>query len=159
MAWQSLSGGGNGVGNGNGNGGQDGVQQQQGNQPQGTEYTLQGGKISTGSGMGILLMELLIGVMRFLQTEWHRHERDRNAWEIERQEMKGRIARLEGSTRKSDSSNKALKKYVNMLEKALKERDSQVKALKAGKEVNFDSIRDEKEKESSAFKKKSQRKY
>lgn len=70
--------------------------------------------------------------MRFLQTEWHRHERDRNGWEIERQEMKGRIARLEGSTRKSDSSNKSLKKYVNMLEKALKERDSQVKALKAG---------------------------
>jgi len=91
--------------------------------------------------------------MRFLQTEWHRHERDRNAWEIERQEMKGRIARLEGSTRKSDSSNKALKKYVNMLEKALKERDSQVKALKAGKEVNIESIRDGKEKESAEFKK------
>ena len=44
--------------------------------------------------------------------------------------MKGRIARLEGSTRKSDASNKSLKKYVNMLEKALKERDAQVKALK-----------------------------
>src|ERR1700712_142833 len=73
--------------------------------------------------------------MRFLQTEWHRHERDRNGWEIERQEMKGRIARLEGSTRKSDASNKSLKKYVNMLEKALKERDAQVKALKAGGEV------------------------
>lgn len=70
--------------------------------------------------------------MRFLQSEWHRHERDRNGWEIERQEMKGRIARLEGSTRKADSSNKSLKKYVNMLEKALKERDSQLKALKAG---------------------------
>ena len=70
--------------------------------------------------------------MRFLQSEWHRHERDRNGWEIERQEMKGRIARLEGSTRKADSSNKSLKKYVNMLEKALKERDTQLKALKAG---------------------------
>ncbi|TVY62877.1 Striatin Pro11 [Lachnellula suecica] len=134
MAWQSLSGmGGSGGGNGGGNGGQEGNGQQQGNQPQGTEYTLQ-------------------GVMRFLQTEWHRHERDRNAWEIERQEMKGRIARLEGSTRKSDSSNKALKKYVNMLEKALKERDSQVKALKAGKEVDIESIRDEKERESVKFK-------
>jgi striatin 1/3/4 len=75
--------------------------------------------------------------MRFLQTEWHRHERDRNAWEIERQEMKGRIARLEGSTRKSDNSNKSLKKYVSMLEKALKERDSQVKALKAGADVTL----------------------
>lgn len=91
--------------------------------------------------------------MRFLQTEWHRHERDRNAWEIERQEMKGRIARLEGSTRKADSSNKALKKYVNMLEKALKERDTQVKALKSGKEANIESVRDQKERESNAFKK------
>jgi striatin 1/3/4 len=70
--------------------------------------------------------------MRFLQSEWHRHERDRNGWEIERQEMKGRIARLEGSTRKADSSNKSLKKYVNMLEKALKDRDTQLKAMRSG---------------------------
>lgn len=68
--------------------------------------------------------------------------------------MKGRIARLEGSTRKSDASNKSLKKYVNMLEKALKERDDVVKQLKAGKEVNLaDSIRVGKEKESLAVKK------
>jgi striatin 1/3/4 len=100
------------------------------------------------------LLTGLLGVMRFLQTEWHRHERDRNGWEIERQEMKGRIARLEGSTRKADSSNKSLKKYISMLEKALKERDAQVKQLKAGAEVNLgDSIRDAKEKESSDFKK------
>ncbi|CZT49024.1 probable striatin Pro11 [Rhynchosporium secalis] len=113
MAWQSLSGMGAGS-NGGGNGGIDGSQQA--NQPQGTEYTLQ-------------------GVMRFLQTEWHRHERDRNGWEIERQEMKGRIARLEGSTRKSDAGNKSLKKYILMLERALQERDNQVKALKAGGEL------------------------
>ncbi|CAG8974173.1 hypothetical protein HYALB_00011781 [Hymenoscyphus albidus] len=132
MAWQQLSGMGSG-GNG-GNGPADAAQQQANQQPQGTEYTLQ-------------------GVMRFLQTEWHRHERDRNAWEIERQEMKGRIARLEGTTRKADSSNKSLKKYVSMLEKALKERDTQVKALKAGKDVNIESIRDQKERESVDFKK------
>src|SRR5882757_4650921 len=82
--------------------------------------------------------------MRFLQTEWHRHERDRNGWEIERQEMKGRIARLEGSTRKSDSSNKSLKKYINMLERALKERDQQVKALKVGGDVSLESSKEEK---------------
>ncbi|KAN0109944.1 WD40 repeat-like protein [Hyaloscypha variabilis] len=133
MAWQSLSGsigaGSNGGGNGNGDG------QQQNNQPQGTEYTLQ-------------------GVMRFLQTEWHRHERDRNGWEIERQEMKGRIARLEGSTRKSDASNKSLKKYVSMLEKALKERDAQVKALKAGGDVKAgESISEGKGKENLEVKK------
>jgi striatin 1/3/4 len=91
--------------------------------------------------------------MRFLQTEWHRHERDRNAWEIERQEMKGRIARLEGSTRKSDSSNKSLKKYINMLEDALKKRDEQVKALKAGNDVQLkESVKEGKAKENLAVK-------
>ena len=59
--------------------------------------------------------------------------------------MKGRIAKLEGSTRKSDSSNKSLKKYINMLEKALKERDTQVKALKAGGDVNTDAGKAEEE--------------
>ncbi|KAG9236154.1 putative Striatin pro11 [Amylocarpus encephaloides] len=46
-----------------------------------------------------------------------------------------------------------------MLEKALKERDNQVKALKAGKEVNIESVRDTKEKESVAFKKEQRRTY
>ena len=68
--------------------------------------------------------------------------------------MKGRIARLEGSTRKSDNSNKSLKKYVSMLEKALKERDSQVKALKAGAQVTLgESIKDRKIRNSESFKK------
>ncbi|RFU24012.1 hypothetical protein B7463_g12324, partial [Scytalidium lignicola] len=111
-------GGGNNNGNGNG---VDGGHQL--NQPQGTEYTLQ-------------------GVMRFLQTEWHRHERDRNAWEIERQEMKGRIARLEGSTRKADSSNVSLKRYISMLEKALRERDVKLKAMTNGTAT---PVKDEKE--------------
>ncbi|KAL2018989.1 hypothetical protein VTK56DRAFT_10214 [Thermocarpiscus australiensis] len=81
------------------------------NQPPATEYTLQ-------------------GVMRFLQTEWHRHERDRNAWEIERQEMKSRIASLEGQARRADATQKALKKYVTILEKKVKE---QAAILKHGK--------------------------
>ncbi|CZR53509.1 probable signal transduction scaffold protein, essential for virulence and fertility [Phialocephala subalpina] len=131
MAWPSQSGMGLGS-NGGGSGGGEGSQQA--NQPQGTEYTLQ-------------------GVMRFLQTEWHRHERDRNAWEIERQEMKGRIARLEGSTRKSDASNKSLKKYINMLEAALKGRDEQVRQLKAGNDVQLkESIKEGKARESLAVK-------
>lgn len=91
--------------------------------------------------------------MRFLQTEWHRHERERNAWEIERQEMKGRIARLEGSTRKSDANNKSLKKYISMLERALKDRDAQVRALKAGADFKVkDSVKEGKEKENLAVK-------
>ena len=70
----------------------------------------------------------LVGVMRFLQTEWHRHERDRNAWEIDRQEMKGRIASLEGQARRSDATQKALKKYVGMLERKVKQQSNQLKA-------------------------------
>ncbi|KAL2131776.1 hypothetical protein VTI74DRAFT_4626 [Chaetomium olivicolor] len=81
------------------------------NQPPTTEYTLQ-------------------GVMRFLQTEWHRHERDRNAWEIERQEMKSRIANLEGQARRADATQRTLKKYVAMLEKKVKEQAALLKSDK-----------------------------
>ena len=68
--------------------------------------------------------------MRFLQSEWHRHERERNAWEIERQEMKHRIAQLEGQARRADATQRALKKYVAILEKKVKE---QAALLKSGK--------------------------
>ncbi|KAI0479530.1 WD40 repeat-like protein [Xylariaceae sp. FL0804] len=111
MSWQQVSA----MGAGNGVGPQLGGQEMAGggpvhqtNQPHATEYTLQ-------------------GVMRFLQTEWHRHERDRNAWEIERQEMKGRIAALEGSARRADATQKALKRYVTILEKKVKDQAAQLK--------------------------------
>jgi striatin 1/3/4 len=68
--------------------------------------------------------------MRFLQTEWHRHERDRNAWEIERQEMKSRIANLEGQARRADATQKALKKYVTILEKKVKDQAALLKSEK-----------------------------
>jgi striatin 1/3/4 len=69
--------------------------------------------------------------MRFLQTEWHRHERDRNAWEIERQEMKSRIANLEGQARRADATQKALKKYVTILEKKVKDQAAMLKSDKS----------------------------
>lgn len=100
---------------GNGIGGMDmgpGMPNHGGNHPQATEYTLQ-------------------GVMRFLQTEWHRHERDRNAWEIEKQEMKGRIASLEGQARRADATQKALKKYVSILERKVKDQAAQIKGTTA----------------------------
>lgn len=84
--------------------------------PPATEYTLQ-------------------GVMRFLQTEWHRHERDRNAWEIEKQEMKGRIANLEGAARRADATQKALKKYVAILEAKVKDQAARLKSAAAGDKV------------------------
>ncbi|ODQ66273.1 Striatin-domain-containing protein [Nadsonia fulvescens var. elongata DSM 6958] len=41
----------------------------------------------------------LPGIMKYLQSEWQRNERDRIQWELERAEMKTRIARLEGENR------------------------------------------------------------
>lgn len=98
---------------GNGLGGMDPGGMMQGNNnnpnvPPATEYTLQ-------------------GVMRFLQTEWHRHERERNAWEIENQEMRGRIANLEGQARRADATQKALRKYVGILERKVKQQAAQIK--------------------------------
>ncbi|KAL4939825.1 hypothetical protein BDV06DRAFT_29930 [Aspergillus oleicola] len=117
MAWQSpsaMSGGGGFVGpGGDANGG-----------PQGTEYTLQ-------------------GVMRFLQTEWHRHERDRNAWEIERAEMKSRIGKLEGDVRTSKRLHESLGKHVRLLEAALKKEREKVKKLTNNETV--EDLRDPKE--------------
>jgi len=61
-----------------------------------------------------------LGVMRFLQTEWHRHERDRNSWEIERAEMKARIAKLEGENRAANRLHQGFLTRIKMLETALK---------------------------------------
>ncbi|UZP34259.1 hypothetical protein NXS19_002075 [Fusarium pseudograminearum] len=100
---------------GNGVGGMEMGPMMQGNGsnlPQATEYTLQ-------------------GVMRFLQTEWHRHERDRNTWEIEKQEMKGRIANLEGQARRADATQRVLRKYVTMLERKVKEQTAQLQGQEA----------------------------
>ncbi|KZF20532.1 WD40 repeat-like protein [Xylona heveae TC161] len=112
MAWQSpaVTAGG-GVAGAGGDGSHSGVAQ-----PQGTEYTLQ-------------------GVMRFLQTEWHRHERDRNAWEIERAEMKARIAKMEGDNRSSKKMQDSLRKHLQLLEQALKkERERAAKLASAGQD-------------------------
>ena len=75
--------------------------------------------------------------MRFLQTEWHRHERDRNAWEIERAEMKSRIGRLEGDARTSKRMHESLGKHVKILEAALKREREKVKSLVAGEKIDI----------------------
>jgi adenylosuccinate lyase len=74
--------------------------------------------------------------MRFLQTEWHRHERDRNAWEIERAEMKSRIARLEGEARTAKRLHDSLGKHVKILEIALTREREKVKSLNKGEKVD-----------------------
>ena len=68
-----------------------------------------------------------IGVMRFLQTEWHRHERDRNAWQIERGTMKQRIAKLEGDLRTNKKLRESMDKHIRMLENALRRKNQETK--------------------------------
>ncbi|KAF2263934.1 striatin Pro11 [Lojkania enalia] len=103
MAWQSPSA----MNAGGAPGGGDGTG------PAGTEYTLQ-------------------GVMRFLQLEWHNHERARNAWDIERAEMKAKIAKQEGEVRSAKKLNDQLNKHIRMLEYALMNERAKNKAATAG---------------------------
>ena len=70
--------------------------------------------------------------MRFLQLEWHRHERDRNAWEIERAEMKSRIGKLEGDGRTNKRLQESLGKHVKILESALKREREKLRNIQAG---------------------------
>ena len=84
--------------------------------------------------------------MRFLQTEWHRHERDRNAWEIERAEMKSRIGKLEGDCRTSKRMQESLGKHVKILENALKKEREKTKSLMQGDKI------EEKKEEKTAVK-------
>ena len=83
------------------------------------------------------------GVMRFLQTEWHRHERDRNAWQIERAEMKSRIGKLEGDGRTNKRLQESLGKHVKILENALKKEREKNKASQT--EPKHEPAKDEKE--------------
>ncbi|KAF8930839.1 hypothetical protein BGZ58_008009 [Dissophora ornata] len=63
-------------------------------------------------------------VLQFLQSEWRRFERDRNEWDIEKAEMKARIAFLEGEKRGVDIAKMDLMKRVKMLEYALRQERS-----------------------------------
>ncbi|KAF3125006.1 hypothetical protein TWF594_001702 [Orbilia oligospora] len=121
MAWQSHNAGGAGDGGGaQGAGAPAGIHP---GQPTGTEYTLQ-------------------GVMRFLQTEWHRHERERNQWEIERAEMRARIAKLEGESSAAKRLQQGYLKRVKMLESALKqERSKSAKVNGAPSEDSEDQLK------------------
>ena len=73
--------------------------------------------------------------MRFLQVEWQRHERDRNAWDIERAEMRSRLAKLEGEAGRNEHIKESLGKHVKMLGNLLKAEREKVKALQEGGSV------------------------
>ena len=76
-----------------------------------------------------------LGVMRFLQMEWHRHERERNGWDIERAEMKGRIAKLEGDHRSNKKLQDSLSHHIKLLENALKREREKSKTASATEEA------------------------
>ncbi|KAK0567467.1 1,2-dihydroxy-3-keto-5-methylthiopentene dioxygenase [Tilletia horrida] len=66
----------------------------------------------------------LAGILHYLQSEWRRYERDRNEWEIERAEMRARIALLEGERRGAENLKTDLMRRVKMLEFALRQERS-----------------------------------
>ncbi|KAI0295494.1 WD40-repeat-containing domain protein [Russula brevipes] len=69
----------------------------------------------------------LSNVLHFLQSEWRKYERDRNEWEIERAEMRARIALLEGERRSFENIKVDLMRRIKMLEYALRvERSKQL---------------------------------
>ncbi len=67
--------------------------------------------------------------------EWHRHERDRNAWEIERAEMKARIAKTEGENRSNKKLQDSLSNHIKLLETALKREREKAKATAANSQA------------------------
>lgn len=70
--------------------------------------------------------------MRFLQIEWHNHERARNSWEIEREEMKQKVTKDEGEIKKLKWQNEFLEKHVKMLESSLRAERAKSRALASG---------------------------
>ncbi|CCG80552.1 WD domain protein [Taphrina deformans PYCC 5710] len=63
----------------------------------------------------------LPNVIHFLQNESSRYERDRNFWELERAEMKARIAKLEGERKSNERMKDWYLRRLRMLEVALHE--------------------------------------
>lgn len=86
-----------------------------------------------------MLTTSTVGVMRFLQMEWHNHERARNTWDIERAEMKAKIAKQEGECRHAKRLNEQLERQVRMLEMALKSERARAKK----REVNGEAAQDD----------------
>jgi hypothetical protein len=82
--------------------------------------------------------------MRFLQIEWHNHERARNAWDIERAEMKAKIAKQEGEGRQAKRLNEQLDRQVRMLEMALRNERAKSKGGKVEEKKGADPGKEKK---------------
>lgn len=62
----------------------------------------------------------LPGVMKYLQNEWQKNERDRIQWDLERSEMKTRIARLEGEKKSLEMIIESQVKKLSILESSIR---------------------------------------
>ena len=71
--------------------------------------------------------------------EWHSHERARNSWDIERAEMKAKIAKQEGDIRHTKKLNEQLDRQIRMLELALKNERNRKASADSPKETSQDS--------------------
>lgn len=92
----------------------------------------------------VLIRIVCTGVMRFLQIEWHNHERARNAWDIERAEMKAKIAKQEGEGRQAKRLNEQLDRQVRMLEMALRNERAKSKGGKVEEKTGAESEKEKK---------------
>jgi striatin 1/3/4 len=81
--------------------------------------------------------------MRFLQIEWHNHERARNSWDIEKAEMKQKITKMQGENNQLKRTNQLLEKHVKMLENAIQSERRKTKAALAGDKPPGDLKEDE----------------
>src|SRR6201992_224482 len=124
----------------------------------GTDYTLQGtlaasdtlSSLQTAVRHVAMDTDLVcsVGVMRFLQIEWHNHERARNSWDIEKAEMKQKITKMQGENNQLKRNVQVLEKHVKMLENAIQGERRKAKAALAGEkpsgevkeeEIDFDA--------------------
>jgi len=64
--------------------------------------------------------------------EWHNHERARNAWDIERAEMRAKFAKQEGESRSAKRMNEALDRQIKMLERVVRIERAKNKVLMSG---------------------------
>jgi striatin 1/3/4 len=76
--------------------------------------------------------------MRFLQIEWHNHERARNAWDIERAEMKQKITRMQGENNNLKRTKEVLEKHVKMLEKVITDERTKHRVAASGEKSQAD---------------------
>ncbi|KAN0061128.1 1,2-dihydroxy-3-keto-5-methylthiopentene dioxygenase [Thecaphora frezii] len=121
-----------GGGNGNHPGGQPGGGLGVGNHAQGQQNGPNGIQSSEAGSSAMPAEYSLPGILHFLQSEWRRYERDRNEWEIERAEMRARIALLEGERRGVENLKTDLMRRVKMLEYALRQERSKYLSSSSG---------------------------